>query len=173
MRFVSDCAKNTEKTKLMKRAQFSNCKALTIVPSSVLRGMMFLVLAILAACLGVTQATYGVDISQPCSSSGFSCLKANGNDFAIVRVFMSTGKVDPNGASSISAAWAGGMAHVDGYIFPCFSCGNPAGQMDAAINGLTAAGLKQVRRLMGTNDTADFKTEELGSSYGMLWVRRI
>jgi len=135
--------------------------------------MMFLVLAILATCLGVTQATYGVDISQPCSSSGFSCLKANGNDFAIVRVFMSTGKVDPNGASSISAAWAGGMAHVDGYLFPCFSCGNPAGQMDAAINGLTAAGLKQVRRLMGTNDTADFKTEELGSSYGMLWVRRI
>ncbi len=31
------------------------------------------------------------------------------------------------------------MAHVDGYIFPCYSCGNPAGQMDSTISNLKSS----------------------------------
>ena len=130
--------------------------------------VLFVLLVTLVAALATAYT--GVDLSQPCSSSGFSCMKSNGVSFAVVRVYQSNGKVDPNGAATISAAWAGGMSHVDGYIFPCFSCGNPAGQMDAAINGLHSAGLKHVPRLHGQNDTVAIKPEELGTSYGMLWL---
>ena len=82
----------------------------------------FFVIAISVFTILVSSSAYsGVDISQPCSSSGFACMKNSySNSFAVVRVFCSNGKVDPNGAASISAAWAGGMSHVDGYIFPCF-----------------------------------------------------
>jgi len=73
-------------------------------------------------------------------------MKNNGKSFGIVRVYQSNGKVDPNGPSSISNAWKGGMSHVDGYIFPCYSCGNAAGQIDATVNNLS------------------------GTKYGMLWL---
>ena len=48
--------------------------------------------------------------------------------FAVVRVYEEVGHVDPNGAQTIKNAWAGGMAHVDGYMFPCLRC-NPAQQV--------------------------------------------
>lgn len=85
----------------------------------------FVLLSFIAAAF----ATYGCDVSQATSQSSFSCLKNNGYNFAIVRVYRSSGSVDPNGPSSINNAWNGGMAHVDGYIFPCYSCGNPAKQV--------------------------------------------
>ena len=53
----------------------------------------------------------------------------NNYDFAVVRVYEEVGHVDPNGAQTIKNAWAGGMAHVDGYIFPCLRCGNPDQQV--------------------------------------------
>lgn len=56
--------------------------------------------------------------------------------------------MDTNGAQSIKNAWAGGMSHVDAYIFPCYSCGDAAGQMDTAINSLAAA----------------------NATYGMMWL---
>ncbi len=52
--------------------------------------------------------------------------------FALVRVYEEVGHVDPNGAQTIKNAWAGGMAHVDGYIFPCLRCGNPAQQVSSS-----------------------------------------
>ena len=133
--------------------------------------MVMKIVVLFVALFGAISSAYqGVDLSQPCSSSGFSCLKSNGVSFAVVRVFQSNGKPDPNGPATISSAWAGGMSHVDGYIFPCFSCGNPAGQMDAAINSLGLAGLKHYPRSPGQNDTVAIKPEELGTSYGMLWL---
>lgn len=89
--------------------------------------MMFITL--LLSYLSVALATYGLDVSQSTSQSSFSCLKSNGYNFAIVRVYRSSGSVDPNGPSTIHNAWNGGMAHVDGYLFPCYSCGNPAKQV--------------------------------------------
>lgn len=82
------------------------------------------------AILAVALATYGVDVSQRTSKSSFECLKSNGYHFAVVRVYQSNGKCDPNGPATITDAWNGGMSHVDGYIFPCYSCGNPRKQVE-------------------------------------------
>lgn len=40
---------------------------------------------------------------------------------------------DPNGPHTVYNAWDGGMADVDVYMFPCFSCGNPGGQVASLI----------------------------------------
>ena len=55
----------------------------------------------------------GVDVSEPTSSSDFSCLKTNGFTFAIVRAFQSTGSPDPNAPGTINSAWSGGCTNVD------------------------------------------------------------
>jgi len=69
-------------------------------------------------------------------------LKSNhGVSFAIPRVYQSNGKCDPNGASNINHARNAGIKYVDGYIFPCYSCGNAAGQMDQTINCLKNNGV--------------------------------
>ena len=83
----------------------------------------------LAGLIGTAAATVGVDLSQATSLSSLQCVKNYGYDFAIPRVYKSTGSPDPNGPSNINNAWAAGMSHVDGYIFPCYSCGNPAKQV--------------------------------------------
>lgn len=85
--------------------------------------------AALLSAISVAIATVGVDVSQRTPLSSWQCVKNYGYDFAIIRVFMSTGYCDSNGPANINDAWNAGMAHVDGYIFPCYSCGNPAGQV--------------------------------------------
>ena len=91
--------------------------------------MYFILALICVAIFGTASATYGVDVSQRTYSSNFSCMKDYGYSFAIVRVYQSNGQCDPNGPYTIEDAWAGGMSYVDGYIFPCYSCGNPAKQV--------------------------------------------
>ena len=61
--------------------------------------------------------------------SYLATMKSYGYSFAIVRVYQSNGVCDPNGPATINDAWTGGMSYVDGYIFPCYSCGNPAKQV--------------------------------------------
>ena len=63
-----------------------------------------------------------------CTSFSDVCID-NNYFFAVARVYEEVGRVDPNGAQTIKNAWAGGMAHVDGYIFPCLRCGNPGQQV--------------------------------------------
>ena len=58
------------------------------------------------------------------------------------------------------------MAHVDGYIFPCYSCGNPAGQMDATLTSLANGGVSFVP----SNETMKSDSKLLGASVGMLWI---
>ena len=101
------------------------------------------VLATLAvmAVLAVARAAVGVDISQAVSVSSFQCIRNAGyGSFAIPRVYQSVGRVDPNGAQTVKNAWAAGVAHVDGYIFPCPKCGNGYGQVQAAVQNLRNAG---------------------------------
>jgi len=74
------------------------------------------------------------------SEAGWSCLKGSGNTFAVVRVYRSSGSVDPAAAATIKNARAAGIAYVDGYIFPCPKCGDGAGQARAAVNNLRAEG---------------------------------
>lgn len=90
---------------------------------------MFAQLLLLIALLPIFYAYKGVDVSSRVGKSNWQCLASNGYTFAIVRVYQSNGKVDPNGAATINDARAGGMKYVDGYIFPCYSCGNPEGQV--------------------------------------------
>lgn len=72
---------------------------------------------------------YGVDVSQKYDASHFKCLRDLNLRFAIVRCYQSVGHVDPNCASNVKAAHAGGMDSVHAYMFPCPKCGNPSGQM--------------------------------------------
>jgi hypothetical protein len=78
---------------------------------------------------GGVNAYGGVDVSQRTYTNNWSCMVSNGKTFAIIRVYQSNGIPDPNGPYSINDAWSGGMSYVDGYIFPCYSCGNPAKQV--------------------------------------------
>jgi len=111
---------------------------------------------------------HGVDVSQRFYSSSFSCLVKSGYTFTVVRVYKSSGQPDSNGPLTISDAWAGGMSHVDGYIFPCYSCGNPAKQVDDTLNYLASHDIKPMNGDLraSMNSTS---SEKLGATYGMLW----
>jgi hypothetical protein len=122
-------------------------------------------LIVFLSFLATAFATYGLDVSQATSQSSFSCLKSNGYSFAVARVYRSSGSVDPNGPSTIKNAWNGGMAHVDGYIFPCYSCGNPAKQVDDTINYLASNSVT----LMKEGELASQYNTTTGAKVGMLW----
>jgi len=111
-----------------------------------MRTALCVVLVALAARVGI--ATYGLDCSSGgCDSGCFSCMHSSSYNFAIVRGYESVGQPDPNVAATVAAAWAGGLAHVDVYMFPCPTCGNPAGQVADCVNNL----------------------KQNGVTYGMLW----
>lgn len=78
----------------------------------------------LAACVAVSSATTGVDVSQLFAVSAWQCVRNYGYKFAIVRCFCSNGNPDHNCAQSVANAWAAGFEHVDIYMFPCPQCGN-------------------------------------------------
>ena len=77
----------------------------------------------------VAFATKGVDYSTAMSTSTQSCFVSSGYKFAIPRCFRSLGSTDPNCKSNIANAHSAGMSRVDAYFFPCYSCGNVAGQV--------------------------------------------
>lgn len=116
---------------------FVLCHTSTLLTAVIVSRPMKVSLFVLALLPAVVLATLGVDISQPTSQAAFSCMKNNGKlrhnrsecskiiegngmnasigySFAVARVHMSTGHVDPNGPATIGHAWAAGMAHVDG-----------------------------------------------------------
>ena len=84
------------------------------------------------------------------------CLKSNEYTFGIIRCFQSNDHVDNNCPHTIYNAWDGGMDHVDIYMFPDPSAGNPAGQVDAMVNNLAKYNIKPGNAKPGT--------------YGMLWL---
>lgn len=102
--------------------------------------------AVASAMAAIGDATTGVDVSQGISKSTWQCLQSPGGQgpvkFAIPRVHTSGGSVDNTGIGSIIAANQAGVAHVDGYIFPCVSCGNPSGQVTTTASALRKAGAK-------------------------------
>jgi hypothetical protein len=87
------------------------------------------IVVVLVALLPLALAYHGVDVSSRVGVSNWQCLANNGYSFAIVRVYQSSGKPDANGPHTINDAHSGGIKYVDGYIFPCYSCGNPEGQV--------------------------------------------
>eukprot|EP00698_Gefionella_okellyi_P006284 TRINITY_DN15669_c0_g1_i1.p1 TRINITY_DN15669_c0_g1~~TRINITY_DN15669_c0_g1_i1.p1 ORF type:complete len:222 (-),score=28.71 TRINITY_DN15669_c0_g1_i1:58-693(-) len=98
--------------------------------------------ALVCVYANVAYATWGLDVSSLVSRSDFECLKRNGFDFAVMRGWEELGRVDPNAASTVANAWAAGFAHVDLYFFPCWTCGNAAGQVRDAVQGWHSRGIK-------------------------------
>ncbi|MCX4681270.1 hypothetical protein OG413_39425 [Streptomyces sp. NBC_01433] len=87
----------------------------------------------------------GVSVSALVSTSSFGCLRSNGYNFAVMRGYQSVGRVDPNLAGSVANASAAGMEEVDVYAFPCYSCGNGAGQARTLIDHSESNGVKYGR----------------------------
>jgi len=77
----------------------------------------------------------GVDVSGSCN--GFSCLKNDGYNYAIVRCWRSTGTFDPYCISNIQAAQNAGMSPVDVYMFPQPTGASGASQANGLWNGLS------------------------------------
>ena len=106
--------------------------------------LVILTCTLLALSLSFGCSIVGVDVSQPVSKADWKCLQTPGGqgpvEFAIVRVHEETGHIDENGLATIKAAHAAGIPHVDGYLFPCFRCGNPADQVSATISAIRGAG---------------------------------
>jgi hypothetical protein len=86
-------------------------------------------LAIILRSIIGTEATQGIDVSQPASTEIFSCLKQTGYDFAIVRAFRSSGMPDYNAPQTIRNARQANFATVEAYMFPCPKCGNAQKQV--------------------------------------------
>merc|ERR1711974_334925 len=99
-------------------------------------------LAITTTILAFDSQVYGVDVSTPVSKLQFQCLNGDNLTFAVIRCWHSTGTPDTNAPGTVAAAWAGGLAHVDVYMFPCPSCGNPSGQVADAVSYLKQHGTK-------------------------------
>ena len=72
---------------------------------------------------------YGVDYSTLVSVSKHQCLVENGYTFAIPRCWCSVGSMDSNCVQNLKNGHSAGMSRVDAYFFPCYSCGNVAGQV--------------------------------------------
>ncbi|CAM9668161.1 unnamed protein product [Ectocarpus fasciculatus] len=123
------------------------------------------------SAVGLTQATGGVDVSQRTYTDAWQCMKNEGNTFGIVRVYCSSGHPDENGPATINDAWSGGMSYVDGYIFPCYSCGNAAQQMDDTISYLSSNGVSLLGVKTEDSETLMSKYNgTLGATVGMLWI---
>jgi len=117
------------------------------------------------------NAVYGLDVSERVYQSNFECLMDWGYQFAVVRVYRSSGVVDTNGPGTINDAWKAGMAAVDGYIFPCYFCGDAAGQIDDTIDYLESSGVKLLKKNETRNDLiAKYGKENVGATIGMLWL---
>eukprot|EP01120_Amphizonella_sp_Union-15-10_P009698 TRINITY_DN3737_c1_g1_i1.p1 TRINITY_DN3737_c1_g1~~TRINITY_DN3737_c1_g1_i1.p1 ORF type:complete len:229 (+),score=39.59 TRINITY_DN3737_c1_g1_i1:31-687(+) len=94
------------------------------------------VVLFLSLYINTCLAVLGVDISQPAGTEAWRCLKNSGYTFGVVRCYESVGRIDPNAVGSVASAWAGGMTHVDVYMFPCPKCGNPQAQVREAVDNL-------------------------------------
>ena len=79
----------------------------------------------------VSAAIYGIDYSTLTSVASHQCFINNGFTFAIPRCWCSVGEVDGDCVPSVENAHAAGMSRVDTYFFPCYSCGNIAGQINS------------------------------------------
>ena len=81
-------------------------------------------------------ALYGFDISTLHEVSHFKCFIENGWTFIIPRCYRGIAIMDENCRQNMINARDAGMSRIDAYFFPCFSCGNVAGQVTSYYNEL-------------------------------------
>ncbi|CAJ0569674.1 unnamed protein product, partial [Mesorhabditis spiculigera] len=103
--------------------------------------MRFFVTLIL---FGSVAAKKGFDAIGTISVSTFECLKKDGYDFYVARVWEEINNYDLSGIQNIKHARQAGFTDVDGYIYPCLRSNCPAGskQVEAVIDKLHAEGAK-------------------------------
>jgi uncharacterized protein YxeA len=63
------------------------------------------------------------------SLAQFQCLVETKVSYSLVRIYNSSPKPDPFGATNIQSAWDAGMKKVDGYVVPNCGTGYPAEQV--------------------------------------------
>ncbi|CAM6002177.1 unnamed protein product [Sphagnum balticum] len=80
--------------------------------------MRALLVTVVACLLSTGLAVKGVDVSQPFSSSTYTCMKNNGVAFSIIRGYCSFGGLDTHAVEGLNAARAAGLI-TDIYMFPC------------------------------------------------------
>ena len=93
----------------------------------------------------IFAARYGVDIAESISTSSITCLRDLGyDDFFIFRAWRSIGQFDSNAATTNSRAIDAGFAsgNIDAYFYPCYSCGDAAGQVSTFWSTVTDKGMK-------------------------------
>jgi len=78
----------------------------------------------------------GVDLSDPCSSTGFNCLVKSGYNYAIIRAWRSSGTWDPDCSANINNALNAGLSPVDVYMFPRPKGASGASQATQLLNNL-------------------------------------
>jgi hypothetical protein len=83
-----------------------------------LGGILFVVLCF---CACVVQGRFGVDLSVATDVDTWTCLINQNIEYAKVRAYRSSGKLDTNAAPSLLNANKAGMKDLDAYIFPCIS----------------------------------------------------
>lgn len=93
-------------------------------------------LALICSLVLAVLAANGIDIANPTATSTFTCLKNNGNTFAIIRGFRSSGILDTNAVTNLNNARAAGLA-TDIYMFPCRGKDATA-QVNAMISGISS-----------------------------------
>jgi len=132
--------------------------------------LSFTTLGVDASPLTPFHSILGVDVSQLTPFDSWQCLKSNMFEFANVRVYRSLGAVDKNGPTNMRNAWNAGFAQVNGYIFPCYLCGNPAAQVENTINYLKYHNvMPRTADESVTNNNANNQTAGVENSLYMLW----
>jgi len=91
---------------------------------------------VLVLTIALTGAKLGGDIADSEKTvDDFKCLKDH-ISFLIFRAYRSIGSVDPTAVPNIKNAKAAGYDDIGAYIFPCFKCGDPKGQVIATVTAL-------------------------------------
>jgi hypothetical protein len=94
-------------------------------------------LTLLSLIVIQTLAVNGIDIANAMSATTFTCLKNQGNTYAIVRAFRSNGALDTNAASNLQNARTAGLT-TDVYMFPCRGK-NATAQVNELIGGISGS----------------------------------
>ena len=81
-------------------------------------------------------AIKGVDLFAASSVSTFGCFKNNGNSFAIIRAFRSSGILDNNAAANLQNARTAGL-ETEIYMFPCRGK-DPSTQVKTLFSGISS-----------------------------------
>ena len=104
---------------------------------------MFILLVL--SFVALSDAAYGANVWSPASMSTVKCFRDHMYDsFFIFRGWRSIGNYDVDARNNYVNAVVSGFKLNDIYAYfdPCYTCGNPAGQVSSFWNLATSNGVK-------------------------------